>query len=378
MKNKLILSAATATALLCAAVLASSCNKTSSGEDLVGVYSAYIFNAGEGENGPSGSICSLNMVTGEVSPNAYLNANNQELDAHIVDAAISYSQGVAYVLTSNPAQILSLAAVEVKNQTEPVLPLQKVVNPPVSDGLDIPVACEVYSNYLIVACNSGSGARITVYNVSSMKPAVAETYNVDSPIRSISISGQILGVATDGGVITYTISGSSLYKNNTYVNNEVTGTPYGIAALSEDEFIVICKGDGLYTMKSKTGTVMKSLSFPTGETPHIATDYYMSNRASTATDATIVSFSTNIEGDGGYVYQCYPRNINTANVVFSGNRITGLSCNPDSADTYIMEEDASMPQASKVNVYSNGSLKNTFRAGTNAIKVLFINYLVQK
>lgn len=381
MKNKFILSAMAVAALSCAAVLASSCNKTSGGgENLTGVYSAYIFNAGERENGPSGSIYTLNMITGEVSPNAYIYANNQEVDAHIVDAAISYSQGVAYVLTSNPAQILSLAAVEVVSATEPILPLQKVSNPPVTDGLDNPVACEVYSNFLIVASNSENGGKVIVYNVSSMKPAIAETYNVDFPIRSMSIAGQILGLATDGGVVSFTISGGSLHRNYIAVNDEVSGTPYDIAALNEEEFIVICKGNGLYTMKTKTGTTMKSISLPTGDTPHVATDYYMSNRSSTATDATIVSFSTNIDSEGGTVYQCYPRNVNTSNVVFSGGYITGLSCNPDTADTYIMEEDgsASSLQMSKVNVYSNGSLKNSFRAGINAIKVLFINYLVQK
>lgn len=371
MKKSLIL-------LMSAAVLfATACNKSSGGSgNFYTVYSGYIYNAGEGANGPSGSISTLDLVSGEVIQNSYILANNADIDAHIVDAAMSYTQGVTYVLTSNPAQILSLAAVEVTSATEPIKPLQKVVNPAVTEGLDNPVACQLYSNYLYVADNGASGTTIKVYNVASMKPNLIETYSVDHPIISMAIAGQTLGVTTASGVITYEISAESLHKNNTFVNEEADGTPYGIAALNDEQFVVICKDNGIYTMKASAGTAIRTFNVATGSRPMIATDYFISNRNTSTVEASVVVFATDA-GGVGKVYQTEPRGFAVDSPLFTGGYISGLSVNPDNRAIYIMDGTDEY-SVSRVHVYSDKAETKSFLAGINAVKMLFINYMVKK
>lgn len=359
-----------------AVLFATACNKTGGSGEFDTVYSGYIYNAGEGANGPSGSISTLDLVSGEVIQNSYILANDADIDAHIVDAAMSYTQGVTYVLTSNPAQILSLAAVEVVSATEPVKPLQKVVDPAVTEGLDNPVACQLYSNYLYVADNAASGTTIKVYNVASMKPNLIGSYAVDYPIISMAIAGQTLGVTTASGVITYEISAESLHKNNLFVNEEAEGTPYGIAALNDEQFVVICKDNGIYTMKASAGTALRTFKVATGSRPMIATDYFISNRNTSTVEASVVVFATDA-GGVGKVYQTEPRGFVVDNPLFTGGYISGLSVNPDNGAIYIMDgmDDYSV---SRVHVYSNKAEAKSFLVGTNAVKVLFINYMVRK
>lgn len=369
MKKSLIL------LMAAAALFATACNSGSKIGDYETVYNGYIYNAGEGENGPTGSISTLNLETGEVTPNGYLLANNADMDAHIVDAAMSYTQGVTYVVTNNPAQILSLAAVEVVSSTAPIKPLQKVIDPAVTDGLDNPVACQLYSNYLFVANNGAAETAIKVYNVSSMKPNLIGSYRVDAPIISMAIAGQTLGVTTEAGVVTYEISGESLHRNNLFVNEGVSGTPYGIAALNDEQFIVICKGNGLYTMKSNAGTPLSTIQIETGDKPMIATDYFISNRNTSTIDATVLLISTNVNGVGK-VYQTLPRDLTFNDPVFVGGYISGLSINPDNGVVYIMDGTDEY-SISRVHVYSNGAETKSFMAGSQAVKMLFINYMLK-
>ncbi len=360
-----------------AALFATACNSSSGGSgDFDTVYSGYIYNAGEGNDGPTGTISTLNLISGEVTQNSYILANNADINAHIVDAAMSYTQGVTYVVTSNPDQILSLAAVEVVSTTNPIKPLQKVIDPAVTDGLDNPVACALYSNYLYVANNGTSETSIKVYNVSSMKPNLIGSYTVDYPIISMAIAGQTLGVTTESGVITYELSDESLHRNNIFVNEDADGTPYGIAALNDEQFVIICKGNGIYTMKASAGTTIRTFGVATGDRPIIATDYFISNRNTSTVEASVVVFATDA-GGVGKVYQTEPAGFVIDNPIFTGGYVSGLSVNPDNGAIYIMDgmDDYSV---SRVHVYSNKAETKSFNAGTNAIKVLFINYMVKK
>ena len=78
MKKSLIL------LMAAAALFATACNSGSKIGDYETVYNGYIYNAGEGENGPTGSISTLNLETGEVTPNGYLLANNADMDAPVI------------------------------------------------------------------------------------------------------------------------------------------------------------------------------------------------------------------------------------------------------------------------------------------------------
>lgn len=365
------------------ALFAESCNSSGSNIELEYIYNAYIINAGsKGE--ADGSISTYNFDTNKCITDAYAASNGARLGANIADAAASPS-GYMYVLTSNPAQIVSLAAISTtaagSNTGQAIKELQKMGT--TSEGLTNPQRCVVYATRLaafLIVVNSGEAAsKLAIYSAVSVAKTPLKSYDIGANAHGLALADNVLAVTADDGVTLYDISDGELYKKDTYLykgDKDNFGAPYNIATITNDRFAVICKGRGVYIMNASSGKIVESLDIETGDTPIIASNYVPSS-SSTPSPASGLAYAITT-ADGSKAYLDNGKLSGSAKELYSGSNITGLSF-LENNEFYVMDggEDGMIAE---IMVYDKEDkpILRPLMVGINPIKAIFYPYAKEK
>lgn len=351
------------------------CNSSSSDANYTTVRTGYFLNYGDSTSN-NGSISSLNLEDGTYTKYAFYAANSKNIEANVEDAVISYTQGAMYIVTSNPAQIITVAAISATSSTSTIAELQQVVTKVTTDGLSNPQCAVLNGNYLYVTDygeNSTKGVSeyndsyVAVYNVSTLTPSLVSKVKVGTSAHGIVYLDNNLYVATKEGIAILSDDGQGActYKK-TYADEVLTNPVYDLAVINSYNICAICSGRGIFTFNTEGDRTSKRIDLTTGQQPCVTGENTVS--------ASYIFFSNNDAASGeGTVYRVSV-NGGDPETVYSGTFITGLSVNPDYGHLFVF--DRVSESSAKIELYSTESLKlaKEFEGNAGAKKGLFISY----
>lgn len=351
------------------------CNdSTSNSTDYTVVQNAYFLNSGT-PLGSDGTVSAYDEDNGTLTLDQYSSSNSSALGANIEDGVISYTQGAMYIVTSNPAKIISAAAINVNNVTPKISLLQNLAS--VTDGLKNPQcatlnASSTSSSVFLYVTNLGepvtdSNNNVTypnsyfaVYNVSSLTPSLLKTYSVGTGAHGIAYANSKIFVATEEGIAVYTDDGNgACTKEGVYKNSKYSGRVYSLATSDVYKICAACQNKGVYTFSTESNTELMNFDFTTGTDPCISADksnFYYSNNSSSEGEACVGSF------DG------------TTTTIYKGKHISGIDPNPDTKYTFVCDAGAYSAGATVTVLDSSFAAVKTMTAGVGSKKTLFISY----